>query len=290
MERFDVAVTGGTLAVWRDGAPLGTAPVVLAAHGITGNQVSWDRVRRDLGDRCTFVAADLRGRGCSSHTGEPFGMAAHAADQIAVLDHLDVEKALLLGHSMGAYVMARVAADNPERAVAAVLVDGGISLPFEPSADVDVQAIIDAVLGPAVARLKMTFPTRDAYADFFRAHPAFTGGQIDDEDLTAYVSHDSVEQGDGSIRSSVQEAAVRADGADVLVAGEAAHRIAVDAVVLRAPRGLLDQPEPLIPGDLATSWAGEDPGRRNVVDVDDVNHYSIVMGRGAATVAAAVVR
>lgn len=287
MNRFDVDVSGGRLAVWHTGAPLGTAPVVLAAHGITANAMSWLAVARAVGDRFSFVAADLRGRARSNGVTGPFGMAVHRDDQLAILDALDVERALLVGHSMGAYVMARLAADHPDRARAVVLVDGGLTLPVPP--DLDVQNFLDAFLGPAIARLRQMFASREAYHDFWRAHPAFGNDDVLDADLVAYTDHD-LEGVPPTCRSSVREAAVRADGAEVHTAGEPAHRLTMPAVLLRAPRGLLDEPNPMIPADLAATWQAEDPDQRDVVEVPDVNHYTIVLGRGCATVADAIVR
>lgn len=288
MLRRDVPVEGGTLAVWQSGAPVGSgAPVVLAAHGITGNAISWASVARHLGDHHTFLAADLRGRGRSNEITGPFGMAAHSDDQLAVLDHLGIDRAVLVGHSMGAYVMALAAADHPERATAVVLVDGGLTLPVPEG--FDVQSFLDAFLGPAIARLQQTFESRAAYHDFWHAHPAFANGDIEEADLVAYADHDLV--GDAPLlRSSVSEPAVRVDGAGVVTGGDAAHRLDVDTILLRAPRGLLDEPRPMVPADLAAQWAAEAPSRREVVEVDDVNHYSIVLGRGAGTVADAIVR
>ncbi len=279
-------VAGGTLAVWQAGAPLSSgAPVVLAAHGITGNSVAWDPVVRELGSDVAFLAADLRGRGRSNDIAGPFGMAAHSADHVAILDHLDIERAVLVGHSMGAYVMARTAADHPERVVALVLVDGGLSRPVPQ--DFDAQSALDALLGPAIARLSMTFASPEAYHEFWRAHPAFRHGDVDDADLTGYADHDLVGESP-AMRSSVREDAVRADGAEVLTAGEPAHRLTVETVLLRAPRGLLDDPNPLIPADLAQAWAVERPELREVTEIDDVNHYTIVMGRGAKSVAGVI--
>jgi pimeloyl-ACP methyl ester carboxylesterase len=288
VERLDVPVDGGTLAAWHTGAALDSgAPVVLAAHGITGNNMAWSPVRRDLGESVSLITPDLRGRGRSNDIGGPFGMAAHSDDQLAILDHLEVERAVLVGHSMGAYVMARFAADHPERVTRLVLVDGGLT--DRVPDDLDVQATLDAVLGPAIARLSQTFASRDEYHDFWRQHPAFGNGDVDDDDLDAYADHDLV--GDPpNMRSSVSEAAVRTDGADVLAASEPAHRLAVGTILLRAPRGLLDEPSPLIPVKLAKAWESERPDQREVVEVDDVNHYTIVMGRGAGTVAETITR
>jgi len=281
-----VPVVGGTLAAWQQGPPASTgAPVVLAAHGITGSHVSWAPVQRLLGDDFTFVATDLRGRGRSNDIAGPFGMAAHSEDQLAVLDHLGTERAVIVGHSMGAYVMAGFAADHPDRVHGLVLVDGGISRPVP--ADVDVQSALEAVLGPALARLSQTFASRDEYHEFWRRHPAFGNGDVEDADLVAYADHDLI--GDPpAMRSSVRADAVHADGADMYSAGDAAKQLTVDTLLLRAPRGLLDEPSPLIAADLAAEWAASRPDQRAVVEVDDVNHYTIVMGRGAKTVASAI--
>jgi pimeloyl-ACP methyl ester carboxylesterase len=127
--RIDVPVRGGSLAAFRFGAPDPDATLVLAAHGITANSRSWLPVARALDGRAQLIAPDLRGRGESRSLPEPFGMAAHAADLVAVLDHVGAERAVLAGHSMGAYVAARVGADHPNRLEAAVLVDGGLVLP-----------------------------------------------------------------------------------------------------------------------------------------------------------------
>src|SRR5690242_12967876 len=58
-EEFDVPVAGGRLRVcrWR-----GDGPVVLAAHGITANALSWAPVAQALKGRAVLVAPDLRGR------------------------------------------------------------------------------------------------------------------------------------------------------------------------------------------------------------------------------------
>jgi pimeloyl-ACP methyl ester carboxylesterase len=283
---FEVPVAGGTLAVWSRGAPAGSgAPVVLAAHGITGNNTAWIPVQRLLGADHTFVGADLRGRGRSNEISGPFGMAAHSDDQLAVLDHLGVERAIVVGHSMGGYVMARFAADHPDRVQRLVLVDGGLSRPIPE--DVDVQQMLAAVLGPALARLSQTFTAAAEYHDFWRAHPAFGNGDIDDADLVAYADHDLVGE-PPQLTSSVMEQAVRADGADVFTAGEPANRLTCSTVLLRAPRGLLDEPTPLIAADLAAEWAAARPDHREVIEVDDVNHYTILMGRGAKSVAGTI--
>ncbi len=55
-------------------------------------------------------------------------------------------------------------------------------------------------------------------------------------------------------------------------------------LLMRAPRGLLDQPEPLLSDAAVAAHLKEIPGARHEV-VEDTNHYTIVMGAGAPVVA-----
>jgi pimeloyl-ACP methyl ester carboxylesterase len=288
IERIDVPVTGGTLATFRLGDAPDAAEQVLAVHGITGNSRSWLVVARALEGRATLLAPDLRGRGACNRLPAPYGMEAYTRDMVAVLDHFDLDRAVLVGHSLGAYAVARLAADHPERVRAALMVDGGLTAPLPEGADP--QAVLDAVLGPALARLKMTFRSRQAYHDWWRAHPAFAGSAVNDEDLIAYADHDLVGQ-PPALRSSVGEEVVRADGAELLEIGKPAHRLEVPAELLCAERGMVDDPNPLQPPALAEPWAAAAPQSRRTVRISSVNHYTIVMGEaGASAVAQAIVR
>jgi pimeloyl-ACP methyl ester carboxylesterase len=213
-------------------------------------------------------------------------MAAHAADALAVLDRLEIERAVVVGHSLGAYITARLAADHPERVSAVVLVDGGLTIPD--TGGIDPQVFITAFLGPALMRLRMTFATREAYRDWWRAHPALAASDVADGDLVAYADHDLIGE-EPELRSSVAEPAVRADAGELFEMGAAAHRMRVPATFLCAPRGLRDDPNPMQPPSLVEPWVAEAPGQRRYTQVPDVNHYSITMGsRGAAAVAQAI--
>lgn len=269
---IDVPVEGGTLHVVVHG-PASGRPVVVAAHGITASHLAWQPLARQLDDRVTLLAVDLRGRGDST-SAPPHGIGQHVDDLLRVLDHLEIVRPLLLGHSMGAYVVASVAAKRPERAAAVLLVDGGLPLPMPEGADPD--EVLEAIVGPAIERLRRTFDSPEAYRDFWRQHPAFScRPDAWSPDVEAYVDHDLV---DG--RSRVSEAAVRADGRDVLVdegVRSAAHRLTVPTLLLRAQRGMLDQPEPLIDAEQARAWAAATPGAV-VEEVEDTNHYLITLG------------
>jgi pimeloyl-ACP methyl ester carboxylesterase len=282
-DEFDVPVAGGTLRVCRWGAWSGAAPVVLAAHGITANALSWAAVAAALAGRVTLLAADLRGRAASRRLPPPYGMVAHADDLVAILDHLGVTTPVpLAGHSMGAWVAAVTADRHPDRFSGVLLVDGGVALPTPPGADID--AMLHAVIGPAMQRLAMTFPSREAYLDFFRAHPAL-GAQFGPV-VERYVLRDLVGTAP-ELRSSCVLEAIRADAADTLATphtATAVHRLTVPARLMWAQRGMLDEPQGLY--DEKRLAAAGLPPDLTVEPVDDVNHYTILVGpRGARLVA-----
>jgi pimeloyl-ACP methyl ester carboxylesterase len=215
-------------------------------------------------------------------------MEAYTRDMLAVLDAYGLERAVMVGHSLGAYAVARLAAERPERVRATVLVDGGLTSPA--IHDVDPEAFVRAFLGPALARLELSFDSPESYHDWWRAHPAFARADVADADLVAYADHDLTGEAP-ELHSKVVMDCVRADAAELFEIGKPAHRLTVPAEMLRAPRGLQDERSPMIPADLARAWADAAPDQRHVVEVPDVNHYTIVMSAaGAGAVAQAIVR
>jgi pimeloyl-ACP methyl ester carboxylesterase len=280
-------VTGGALATFRLGSQRPDAPLALAIHGITSSSRSWLATARALGDGAALAAVDLRGRAGSHELPQPFGLTSHVRDMVAVLDHLGLDRAVIVGHSLGAYIAARLAVEHPERIRSVVLVDGGLTIPH--GEGVDPERFLEAFLGPSLARLKMTFPDRAAYRAWWGQHPALAGGDIEPADLDEYADHDLVGE-PPQLRSSVNPQAVRDDGVDLFDTSDA-RALAVPAVLLCAPRGLLDDPKPMQPLSVVEAWAAADPERRRALQVPDVNHYTIALGRrGAEAVAAEVLR
>ena len=285
-ESFDLAVPGGTLHVGR----YGTGPnVLLAAHGITANHVSMKPLAEMLGDDFTVIAPDLRGRGNSANITGPFGMRAHADDMAVVLDHLGLDDVLMLGHSMGGFVAVVTAHRHPERIRRLVLVDGGLPLDLGPLNDLPGEEIVQAVIGPALDRLRMTFASLEAYLDFWRPHPALA------DDWNDYVeehyAYDLVGEAP-ELRSGVREDAVLRDGTDQLKesdVGDAIEGLQHPTTLVRAPRGLMNQVPPLYTDEAVAAWLDKLPTLRDVL-VDDVNHYTIGLSERGAKAVADVVR
>jgi pimeloyl-ACP methyl ester carboxylesterase len=265
-------------------ATFGTGPrTIIAVHGITASLMAWAAVGRRLPDGWSLVAMDLRGRGHSASLPGPYGLPRHAEDVLRVADHVGAgPDAVLTGHSMGAYVAALAGARRAFARV--VLVDGGIPLPPIPEGT-DPDAALEASLGPALARLRQTFPSAEAYVGFFKAHPAFAGRW--NADVEAYVRYDLTGP-EGALRSRAAGEAVLEDGRWLRLEREAIAAaltaITSPLYLLRAPRGLLDQPTGMLPDELARPWADRLPGLRDEV-VPDCNHYTILFDeRCVATV------
>lgn len=213
-------------------------------------------------------------------------MPQHADDLAAVLDALGIDRAVVLGHSMGAFASLVLANRHPDRVSSLVLVDGGLPLPTPPGVTDD--ELMKATLGPAAERLSMTFASREQYRDFWRQHPAFARDWS--PLVEGYVDYDLVGE-EPNLHPSSSYDAVAADSIE-LRGGESLLR-AIDelrhpATFISAPRGLLDEVPPLYPGDAIAEWAAKLPAVR-ILEAEDVNHYTIVMSdRGARAVAEVV--
>ncbi|WP_201008448.1 alpha/beta fold hydrolase [Paenibacillus glycanilyticus] len=82
-------------------------PVVVLLHGYCGSSAYWERVAEPLARQARIIALDLRGHGRSSaETGpeETNSMELYADDLAAMLEQLKINKACVLGHSLGGYI------------------------------------------------------------------------------------------------------------------------------------------------------------------------------------------
>jgi pimeloyl-ACP methyl ester carboxylesterase len=279
-----VPVAGGDLevGVWQPVEPVDEAPTLLCVHGISSSHRAFGWLADAL-PRWRILAPDLRGRGRSADLGPPYGMAAHADDLVSMLDHFGLEEVPVLGHSMGAFVAVVLGHRAPGRVSRIVMVDGGLPIPTPPGLDPD--ELLQTVIGPAADRLAMRFGSVQEHRDFWARHPSFaaTWGP----DLASYVDYDLVGE-PPELRSAAVYEAVRDDSTDLHTGtayAEALRELSHPSVFLRAERGMLDQPGGLFPREaLAALDLPADSPR--VREVEDVNHYTIVMSEhGARAVA-----
>ena len=107
------------------GEQTGDGPAIVLLHGLTGTRryvVMGSRALERSGLRA--VAFDARGHGRSAPAPDPsaYGYARLARDLLALLDALEIERAVLAGVSMGAHTLARFALDHPARVAALGLI------------------------------------------------------------------------------------------------------------------------------------------------------------------------
>ncbi len=98
----------------------GSGPAVLLLHGQPGRARDWRRVRARLSDEARVLSPDRPGYGRTG--GDAAGFGANADGCVALLDRLDVDRAIVCGHSWGGGVALAMAARHPDRVGGLVLV------------------------------------------------------------------------------------------------------------------------------------------------------------------------
>ena len=86
-------------AIWE-----GTGKPIVCVHGITANCRSWDVLASALTPKHRMLAMDLRGRGRSDKPPSGYSLAHHIQDIMCLMDDLGMEQAVLMGHSLGAFI------------------------------------------------------------------------------------------------------------------------------------------------------------------------------------------
>jgi N-formylmaleamate deformylase len=108
---------------------LGRPPLVLIP-GITSPAVSWEFVGERLADHNDVYVLDNRGRGLSQGGADlGYRLDDYAADTESLIRALALERAAIVGHSMGARIAVRLAARAPDCVGKLVLVDPPVSGP-----------------------------------------------------------------------------------------------------------------------------------------------------------------
>jgi pimeloyl-ACP methyl ester carboxylesterase len=116
-----VDLHGHQLAFRREGQ----GEAVLLVHGIAGTSETWDAVLPELAEGFDVIAPDLPGHGRSGRTASDYSVGAMAATLRDLLVHLGVERATVVGHSLGGGVAMQFAYLFPERCERLVLVSAG---------------------------------------------------------------------------------------------------------------------------------------------------------------------
>ncbi len=162
----DMIVVQGIHLHVRDTGPR-NAPAVLMVHGMGGSLHSWEPWAQGMAPELRVIRLDLPGSGLSGP--DPTG---DYSDQrsidviLALMDHLQLDKASVIGHSIGGRMAWRLAATHPERVNKLVLVapDGFASPGFEYGKPVDVPSVLQ-LMRYALPKWLLRMNLKPAYAN-----------------------------------------------------------------------------------------------------------------------------
>ncbi|MFH1294232.1 MAG: alpha/beta hydrolase [Pseudomonadota bacterium] len=250
------------LAQWE-----GEEKAILCIHGITANSRCWDVIADALSPSHTVLAMDLRGRGLSGAPSTGYSMEHHSRDILAVLDDLGLERVVLMGHSLGAFISLIFGAKHPERVDRIILVDGGGKL------SEDQLVKVFAGIKPSLDRLGKVLPSFEAYLDLMKEAPFLKNWS---QALETYYQYE-VEEVSGGVRTRInpvhiEEERINLGKVDI---SQFYGEISCPVLILRATEGMLARDDVLLPEDVTERMVREIANVRRV-DVDGTNHYSIV--------------
>ena len=112
--------TGIRLRYLEQGDPAG--PAVILLHGLADSSFSFSRILPGLSSRYRALALDQRGHGHSDRPADGYRPRRMAEDVLALMDALEIERAVLVGHSMGTFVAQQAALVAPARIAGLVLI------------------------------------------------------------------------------------------------------------------------------------------------------------------------
>jgi pimeloyl-ACP methyl ester carboxylesterase len=280
-----IPVDRGRISVWYRPAIPGR-PTVTLLHGLTGTSRWWLPVISRLPEEVGVIAPDLRGRGQSWETPGPFDLASLASDVSTCLNHYEVPTTTIAGYSMGAWVATMFGSTRQRRVTGIVLVDGGVQVELNPGDEPN--DILDKLIGPAVERFGMSFESMEKYLAFWRSHPALAGRWTDQ--LDSVFAYD-VQEERGSYQSRANREALTRGAEGVLFdeqAAKAVYEVSAPTRLLIAELGALDQPGGFISERAARGASARNPNL-TVEKLDDLNHYTVLLGAGSSRVASAIV-
>jgi pimeloyl-ACP methyl ester carboxylesterase len=120
VERGALPVNGAKLAY----EVAGKGPAIVLIHAGVADMSMWDEPFRELSKRFRVLRYDTRGFGGSKTEAVEF---SNRADLLALMDHLKIDKAVIVGNSRGGQIAVDFALENPTRVTGVVSVAGGLS-------------------------------------------------------------------------------------------------------------------------------------------------------------------
>jgi pimeloyl-ACP methyl ester carboxylesterase len=183
------------------------------------------------------------------------------------MDDLGLDKAVLMGHSLGAFISLAFGAAYSERVERLILVDGGGDLSQQ-----QMDKVFEGIK-PSLDRLGKVFPSADAYLETMSQAPYIQPWSTAIETYYRY----EVEPVEGGVRSNINPEHIEEEAENIRKVKSASlyPKVFCKVLVLRATEGLFSQDDLLLPEDVAQRMIREISTARRV-DIKGINHYGIV--------------
>ena len=141
----------------------GSGPTdLVVVPGITSPAITWEFVAERLADEYRVLILDVRGRGLSDKPAHGFSLRDYADDLAAMVRELGLARPALLGHSMGARIVAAFAVLHPGSAGPLVIADPPLSGPGRDPYPITLERfreqIRQARAGLTVAEVRRQYP------------------------------------------------------------------------------------------------------------------------------------
>jgi pimeloyl-ACP methyl ester carboxylesterase len=134
---------------------------VLFLHGFPDSWFSYSNILNGLPGDVRAIVPSQRGHGDSDRPECCYRIADLARDAVALLDALGIQRADLVGHSMGGFVAQRIAADHPERVDRLVLIGSSTTPASKPV--VDFTSVVQTLTDPISVSFAREFQVGTAY-------------------------------------------------------------------------------------------------------------------------------
>jgi len=159
--------------VYGDGSPL-----VLLHGGVMTIELDFAALLPELVTRHTVIAVELQGHGRTADTGRAITPAALASDVVGLLDHLGIDRAHVLGHSLGGGVALELAVSHPDRVRSIV----PMSITVRPD------GTHEEITDPSKHATSSRMPTPQDFADMTEAYKRLSPHPEHFDDFVAMLS------------------------------------------------------------------------------------------------------
>ena len=237
------------LAIWE-----GNGKQILCIHGITANCRFWDCLASAVSPHHRVMAMDLRGRGLSDKPLTGYSIEHHCKDILALMNDQGLERPVLMGHSLGAFISLVFAAQYPQRVDRLILVDGGGKLSETQMAKVF------AGIKPSLDRLGQVFPSLETYLSQMKQAPYL---QPWNSYMETYFRYE-IEEVEGGVRSRVHPKHIEEEARNLgkVDSREFYKKVKAPTLILRATKGMLAEDDLLLPEDVVDRMVHEIPNAK----------------------------